>query len=310
MDPQTRRDLLRFSARAALLSLPLVLYAGAIVAIDPFDRFGVSHVVPAAAKEQVASTLNEALWQVIRFDRPIGENILIGGSKMARINAAIVQRVTGLSYENLSIGGAPLIEMVEMFWYAQKRAHLKRVAFGLSLETLNRFNQRNRVAAAITTAKNPLLYLTNRDVLASARNLVAATFLGGSLATGKPDVSAEEFWRTEVRDWAQRQFGMFAFDEGAFARFEEVARYCKAHGIELKILILPSHADIHAKIRAMGLEDEWRRAAVRFAAVADTYDFDVDDEVTAKRQSFTDPVHCTPEVAEQIVRRAWAPSPR
>jgi hypothetical protein len=301
------RPVLRVLGKLALLGAPLLVYCAFIVAIDPFDyfaRFHLPQLVPQKSKEQVAGTLNEALWKVIQVDHGVGPNVLIGGSKMARITPEIVKRVTGQDYTSLAIGGAPVVEMVDLFWYATKHAELKNVVIGLSLDTVNKYGQKDRVAGAEATAKNPLLYLTNRDVFAAARNLVSATFFGGALVSDRPDMSRDEFWQHELTEWVDRRFKVFAFDDASYRKLQDIAAYCKDHGIALEILVLPNHKDIHDKIRALGMEEVWRESDAKLAALGGI-DFDVDDENTADRTHFTDPFHFDETIAEKIVRRAW-----
>jgi hypothetical protein len=298
-------DLRRFVRRGLWLAAPLLLYMVAILIADPFGRFGRS-LFPAASRVTVCETINEHLWRVIELQHGVNENMLFGGSKMGLLRPEMMKRVTGADYQNASVGGASVTEMVNLFWLATKHGHLRQVAFGVNVETINRYVQRDRITSSEVTARNPLLYLTNRDVLSASLNLFSATYLGGKLASSAPPMNEEEFWHYQLTEWVQRVFGTYAFDEEAYARLQEISRYCAANGIGFKMLILPSHTDVHRRLRELGLEAEWHKASARLAQLGESYDFDVDDEMTQKRENFRDPFHFRPPVAEAIIARAWS----
>ena len=303
---EPRNDVRRFLIKAALFGAPLIAFLAVMMVTDPFGRFGRSRVFPEAARETAASAINEQLWRVIQVEHGVGENVLVGGSKMGLLKADAIKRLTGRDYQNLSMGGASVTEMVNLFWIAAHKSKLRDVVFGVNIETINRYVQRDRVTAAETTAHNPLLYLSNRDVLSAMVNLTSATFLGGQLASNAPPMNREQFWRFQLTDWVSRVFSSYAFDEVAYGRLQEVSRYCAANGIHLKILILPSHADVHRRLRELGLEAAWHEASARFSQLGgETYDFDVDDAITANRENFRDPFHFMPAVADQLIRKAW-----
>jgi hypothetical protein len=194
--------------------------------------------------------------------------------------------------------------MIDLFWFAARRMRLKRVVVGVSIESFNLNLNRNQARGAVTTAENPLLYLTNRDVLDSARKLVLES-LGGRRATGEPPSSREAFWQEQLTYGATRNFYHFVFDDGAIARFEEVGRYCRANQIELKFVVLPNHSDLHERIRSFGVEAAWRSLPDRLRRIAETHDFDVEGDLTSDRSRYEDPFHFNQATARQIVEQVF-----
>ncbi len=88
--------------------------------------------------------------------------------------------------------------------------------------------------------------------------------------------------------------------KGAYGELAEISAYCRERGIELTFVILPSHADVHERLRQLGVEEEWKSLPLRLGQLGKTHDFDVDDELTASRDNFTDPFHFGPDAARRL----------
>jgi hypothetical protein len=166
------------------------------------------------------------------------------------------------------------------------------------------------VTGAQATAVNPLLYLINRDALSAAWNLVLMKYLDAPAPSAAPRMSREEFWRSQVAEGAERNFSNYRFDERAYDRLSEVALYCRQHGVSLIFIILPSHVDIHRRIRELGALEPWIQMPARIALLGETHDYDVDDATTMDRANFTDPFHFNDEVARRLIENAWRTRPR
>jgi hypothetical protein len=296
----------RFFRNAILFGLPFIVYALFIVLIDPFRRFELGDAIPNRSRATVAPVVDNALWKVGMIERTRGENILVGGSKLALLTAPMIKQFTDIEYQDLSVGGASANDIIDLFWHAAQKASLKRVVISINVETFNRRTNRDSVSGAVMTWKNPLLYLSNRGVMLASANLFRGTYLGGKLMTAVPPMSKDEFWREQMGYGATRNFFEFEFDETAFLKMGGIARYCQEHAIELKFLILPNHADVHERMRAFGVEPEWRRFPSRVVALGETYDFDGDDDITRDRDEFLDPFHFGPSIARTISRKVFS----
>jgi hypothetical protein len=295
-----------FVTRLAIFVVPWILYALAVVLVDPFDKFRVGHLVPETSKAMAAPVFNNGLWKVIRFEQDPGENITLGSSQMNNIKVSLIKDVSGLDYRNLAINGGSLVDIIQMFWFAESKTTLRRVCIGVNISNFNRATDRDLLSGALATERSALSYVVNRDVLAAGANLVAATYFGGSLRSDAPAMSKDAFWEREITYGTARNFFNYRFDEDAFLRLQEVAAYCRTHGIDLKFLILPSHQEVHAQIRAFGVTAAWAGLARRLSELGRTYDFDVDDGTTSDRARFNDPFHFDQSVARAIAERAFA----
>jgi len=298
-----------FLLKASLFALPIAIYAALMAMIDPFERFGVGGFSPAPTKLNIATVVNPVLWKVIEIERSRAENITLGASKMAAFTPELLRLVTGYEFEDLSLGGGSANEMINLFWLAAKRTRIRHVLIGLNVQDFNYFNDRDRVAGAEATAENPLLYLVNRDVLSAAWDLVRMKYFGAPPPTAAPQMSKEEFWRLQVEEGADRNFSSYRFDERAYERLREVASYCSQNGVDLIFIILPSHADIHRRIRELGAQAPWMQMPARIADLGDTHDYDLDNPTTRDRGNFTDPFHFNHEVARRLIENAWSTHP-
>jgi len=296
-----------FLKKLVLFVLPFLAYGATVVIVDPYRLFNLTALIPPETKRKVARPNNYALWTVLDFDRAPGPHILLGDSKAEKFDPGEIGRVSGLEFRNLAMGGASSPEIIDLFWHATRRVTLRNVWICLNFENLNRFETRDRVKSAEAVQSNFLLYFSSRDVVLSTWQLLKHELLGSKLETGVPQMSKDEFWKEQLLYGANRQLYGFKFDDDAFAKFAEIAGYCKNHGIRLCFITLPTHADLHQRIRDHGLEAEWRKFPERFRSLAVTLDFDAPNEITAARENFDDPFHMTPETASALIRRIWSP---
>ena len=101
----------------------------------------------------------------MQFKRKPCNNIILGDSRMNRINISGIKEITNEDYYNFSYGGATIEEICKTFWVVAESVHLENVYIGLHLNLYNTNNSRDRVSGAILTIRNPMLYLINRDVI-------------------------------------------------------------------------------------------------------------------------------------------------
>ncbi|WP_437481439.1 hypothetical protein WME75_37655 [Sorangium sp. So ce1014] len=290
----------RFILKASLLLLPFALYALCIVVIDPFERFGVGRFMPVHDKSKVAIAFNSLLWKVIEFNRAPHPNITLGASKMNLLTPDLLKEASAVDYHNLSVGGGSALEFIHLFWFAASRAKLERVVFGIGIENFNEYINRDSVKGAEATASNPLLYVINRDVASAAKHLVLMKYFGAAPPSTAPPMRKDEFWEVQLDEATTRIFAKYRFNEGAYGELAEISAYCRERGIELTFAILPSHADVHERLRQLGVEEEWKSLPLRLGQLGKTHDFDVDDELTASRDNFTDPFHFGPDAARRL----------
>lgn len=136
---------------------------------------------------------------------------------MAHFDMALVDEVSGLSWANVSYGGASLEESIDEFYYLyENHPDIRRVVLGVSFYTLNAaYRTANRMVTIETQLKNPAAYIFNLEY-----NVNTLTVIGDKLA-GRPDVeetaehTAEEYeengaplpYRRDLIDYAATLYG-------------------------------------------------------------------------------------------------------
>lgn len=298
-------DAKKMFRRLAIFSIPAVVFVLVIVAIDPFDFFGVSRAVPGKLKRQTSFKVNYALWKTIEYRRNPAPNILLGDSRMLSIKADAVSNVTGADFYNFAYGGGSLLEAIETFWFAAGQTRLESATFGINLAIYNAANDKNRVAEAEGIMSNPLLYFCNMNVLISTEKILRALVTGHAPGIGVPDMTPDEFWRHQLTGPARGYFGGYRYPEEYREELREIAVYCRAENVDLRFVVFPGHTDLQAKFSEYGLDAEYARFKADLADIAVTYDFEYENELSSDRKQYRDPFHFGDEYEEIIIQSIW-----
>ena len=224
----------KFIAKLALALLPAALYLAVFVAFEPNNYFGLRGVTSG----------NAPIARLRAYQLDPQPNLLLGDSRMAHFDMALVDEVSGASWSNVSYGGASLEESIDEFYYLYETApEIQRVVLGLSFYTLNAgYRTANRMATIETQLKNPAAYILNLEY-----NINTLTVIGDKLA-GRPDAeetaehTAAEYeengvplpYRRDLIDYAATLYGNCAVsgalpqrvygEDGALANAAEMAR--------------------------------------------------------------------------------------
>lgn len=223
----------KFIAKLALALLPVALYLAVFIAFEPNNYFGLRGVTNG----------NAPIARLRAYELDPQPNLLLGDSRMAHFDMALVDEVSGLSWANVSYGGASLEESIDEFYYLyENHPDIRRVVLGVSFYTLNAaYRTANRMATIEIQLKNPAAYIFNLEY-----NVNTLTVIGDKLA-GRPDVeetaehTAEEYeengaplpYRRDLIDYAATLYGNCAVggalpqrvyaEDGALANAAEMA---------------------------------------------------------------------------------------
>lgn len=291
--------------KLALFLLPFGIYGAVIIAIDPYNYFSPKSVIPGELKQEISFKLNYALWRMVEYKRQPSDGLLLGDSRMMAIQAEDIRRVCGQDYYNFAYGGGSLKEALATFRFANDQTKLKRVAIGLDINTYNGSDTKDRVAEAQAALRNPLLYVTNNNVMLAAWKLVGSVVTGKAASIGAPVGDRESFWRQQLEVTARVYLENYR--DPVFYRKEllEISEICRAQNIQLDFIIFPSHQDLMSKIGEYDLLDANRVMREDLARCGRVFDFAWENALTADKVSFKDPFHFTREVSDLIVRSVW-----
>lgn len=164
--------------KLALALVPFLLYFTVFALFDPYNYFGL----------QKTTNTNNPISRVQGFLKQPSDNIILGDSRLAHFDEALIAQASGEQYYNLAFGGASLEESLDLFEYAYaQNPNLKHVVLGLSFYTLNNaYGSVSRMATIETQLENPFAYLFNLEY-----NVNMLTNIANKLS-GAADVTEEE----------------------------------------------------------------------------------------------------------------------
>ena len=294
--------------RAILLVLPLLVLCAAVVAIDPFDYFGISHLVPDRVKLETSYQLNACLWKMIQYARRPCPNLLLGDSRMLSLNEQDVSSVAGRPFANMAYGGASLNEVIQTFWFAATQTRIREAWIGFGFNMYDDYNYTNRTEAFLSMRQNPLLYFANRTVLKCAAYNVYYDYKGIDPKLGVPTETREQFWQEQLGPLTAAWYSRYVYPQIYHRELQKIAGYCRANHINLGFIIFPTHIDLQRRVYDFGLEDDYRRFKQDLSALATTFDFDYPNPITESRSNFRDPYHFTGAIGQKIIHQVWCPA--
>jgi hypothetical protein len=302
----------RFLWKVGLLALPFLLYAGFIIATDPFDIVLGHSLVSEQTKLATAALLNPPLWKMNKFVKSPKENVQLGDSRMGHLRAADIRDVSGEDYFNFSFGGASLQEMIDTFWFAARRTNLKNVIIGMNFNVYNdptKGDKNNslyssRCGTYEEVRANPLVYMLDWDVMQSAVYGAEADWLHINPQIGIPNMSRQAFWRHQL-DYGAKMYHDYQHPARYYAALQEVAAYCRRNKVGLTFIIFPSYIELQNMVETARLTGEYERFKNDLAGLAVTYDYDLPTELTTNADNFADPFHFKDSVGNIMIREIW-----
>ena len=168
----------KFVARLALALLPLALYLCFFIAFEPNNYFGFKNT-------------DTMFTRIMGYTQEKPASIIIGDSRLANFDMALVDEAAGRSFYNLAFGGATLEESVDLLEYAlAQNSALQEVVLGLSFYTVNEsYGTVSRMATIEKQIANPFAYISNFqyniDAAVALMNTVKGVPLGAELETAE-----------------------------------------------------------------------------------------------------------------------------
>lgn len=276
-----------------------------VILVDPYNYFSFSSK-NNEIKEKIAYRLNYTLWKTIEYKRNPLPNILLGDSQMGRLRSEDIFEITGKEFYNFSSAGGTLPEMINTFWFANETTNLKNVYFGISFNHFNAYNfATERVTSAIQIINNPLLYLVNRNVLSATMHLIENKITGNIAQIERPPMNRKKFWTYNLNIPTKRYYAHYKYPKMWYEDLRRISEFCRDNDIELKIIILPTHTQLQAKVQEYGLAKEYRVYIEDLAELALVYDFNTKNHWTENKNNFEDPRHFKRKLARELIREIW-----
>lgn len=293
----------KFLKRLLIYLVPLPLYLGIIMLIDPFNYFGNNNFVSEEVKIDISEKLNPYLWKLIEYKHIQSPRIILGDSRAAKIKEYHIKEITGKDYYNLAFPGGTLADMIETFWYATNQVDLKEVYMGISFNLYNDFEQNNNVKQAMDIKKNFFSYAFSKIVFGSTLKDIQKQFLQKETTVGIPDMNAEDFWQYEIDVIGKRFYQKYRYPRNYHDELVEISEYCKKKGILLVFFMPPNHTDWQKRVSDFNLESQKNEFIRDISQLGILYNLDVPDDFTTNRKNFLDPVH--PVNDSLLVKTLW-----
>ena len=160
--------------KLCLALAPIFIYLAVFVAFEPNNYFGL----------RKNGSDNSPISRIRAYENAPKSAIILGDSRMAHFDMALVNETAGREYANVSYGGASLEESIDEFYYLYKKfPQIDKVVFGVSFYTLNlNYRTANRMATLETQLENPAAYVFNLEY-----NINTLTVISDKLR-GLPDI--------------------------------------------------------------------------------------------------------------------------
>ncbi|MBK9177558.1 MAG: hypothetical protein IPM46_14745 [Flavobacteriales bacterium] len=288
-----------------LLAMPFALLMGGVAWIDPFNYFDANSPVPLQTRKAncrhsgaVMPTYTLA-WKMIEYRRRPVADIIIGDSRLTRFDASLVSSITGRELYNFGVPGGNTPSMFKTFWYADSLTELKTVYLQTGFRNWSAAQDYDIWEGPAWSTGSLVRYLTDREVLGKAW-LDARAHWGSVQAEGL----AADQWEKVI---ANERGVLEAYE--ASPRFADelrkVAARCKERGIQLVIVDLPVHDEVHRMEAEFGLDEQMEDYRALMRSAGTYFDLSGPSALTADRAQYIDALHTSTALLDGVIREIW-----
>lgn len=296
----------RFFKRSLLFAAPILAWIAAVVWVDPFDYFNLSHAFSEPVKVQNAAALNTLVFNMLKEQHAPCENLIIGDSRAESLPLAQIDQLTGEKYFLLSANALKLNESIDLFYFANRIKPVKRAVFTLNFNEFNAYAYADRVSSVEGMIHNPLIYLFDRGVAEAGYDVVKASWSGQRAVNSAPPMGEDAFWNYIVTVRAREHYEKFQYPEELYKRMQDLVAFAKKQGTEVTFIIVPHHADFQKRVREFGLVDDYLRFKRDMSRLdVRVIDYDYLNTMTAERSNFRDPLHYNEAIGKLIANEVF-----
>lgn len=288
-----------------LLALPFAVLMGGVAWIDPFNYFDAASPVPLETRKANLRHSGAVMpyytlaWKMIEYRRRPVADIIIGDSRLTRFDAELVSRITGRELYNFGVPGGNTPSLFKTFWYADSLVELKTVYLQTGFRNWSAAQDYDIWEGPAWSTGSVIHYLTDRDVLGKAW-LDARAHWG----TVRPEGIAADQWETVMRN--ERAVLENYTPSARFAEeLRRVAARCNERRINLVIIDLPVHNEVHAIERELGREEAIAEYKALMRSAGTYYDLSGPSAITADRAEYIDALHASKDLLDGVIREIW-----
>lgn len=237
--------------KVLLLMIPVLAWFLFFLAFEPNNYFGL----------KASATSSQPVARVRAYQQAPGENLILGDSRLAHFDMALVDSLTGQTWQNLAFGGASLKETLDLADYVLDSGNpVDTMLVEVSFYTLNAGYNTDRFAALEKTLNNPLAYCFNLEYNVNALTVAMDTL------RGTPDT-------IESGDWVESDYladdgtilplhrklydytttitprcKSWALNTDQFERLRALAERCQAEGVRLVVVLPPMAGNVRTEV--------------------------------------------------------------
>jgi len=296
----------QFFKKGLLFASPLLLWVLAVVVVDPFDYFDLSHVFPEQAKIENAATLNTLVFNMLKEKHTPCENLIIGDSRAEALPLEYIEQITGRPYFRLSANALKMNESIDLFYFANRIKPVKRAVFTINFNEFNEYAYADRVTSVEAMIHNPFIYLFDRNVAQAGYYVAKASLTGKKSFSSIPPMSQDAYWDYIVTVRAREHYERYRYPDDLLKRMQEMTEFAKKQGTEVTFIIVPHHADFQRQVRDFGLLDDYIRFKRDMSNLGvRVIDYDYLNAMTTDKSNFRDPLHYNSEIAKLIANEVF-----
>lgn len=297
----------RLLKRGLLFLTPLIVWVVAIVVIDPFDYFNVSHLFPEKAKFETAAQINSLTFNMLKEAHEPCDNLLIGDSRAESLPLERIEQLTGQRYFKLCAYALKLNESVDLFYFANRIKPVKRVVFTINFNEYNQYAYADRVHSVESIIDHPLAYIFDRNVAAAAWDVAKESLERKRVIDSEPPMSQDAFWTNIVTVNATEQYAKYNYPDALHQELVDMVDFAKAQGTRVTFIVVPHHEEYQRQVAKFGLNAQYLQFKNDLSALGvRVIDYDYVNDITTDRAKFRDPVHYNEQtgnlIADEVFR--------
>ena len=237
--------------KVLLLMIPVLAWFLFFLAFEPNNYFGL----------KASATSSQPVARVRAYQQAPGENLILGDSRLAHFDMALVDGLTGQTWQNLAFGGASLKETLDLANYVLDSGNpVDTMLVEVSFYTLNAGYNTDRFAALEKTLNNPLAYCFNLEYNVNALTVAMDTLRGTPDTIESGDWTAADYLADDgttlplhrkLYDYPATitpKCRSWTLNEAQLTRLAELAARCQNEGIALTIVLPPMAENVRTEV--------------------------------------------------------------
>jgi hypothetical protein len=238
----------------------------ALILIDPYNFFNVSHVYSDEIKFKCLNRTNESiprgtiLWKTIEYRRNPAPNIILGDSRVVDISPKALDKLfNGRSY-NLGIAGSSYRSAIELFWMAAKTTKLKNVLFQVNFDTYTvEANTINLYTPTKKLIDQPTSFFFNSTFMKDAIAIVYYSVTKDEKFVNRGFKHGSDGWAKTTRALEKLNVDNYKYPESLKSDLAKIGAYCKENNISLTFFVAPNYYTVNDVFNQLGMAKNYAR---------------------------------------------------